>query len=59
VLISNHSGYDGSLVKLEQLRAQPASLPNPFVIGAPTVLRALTVMGECAEATKIRYTAMP
>ena len=59
VLLSNHSGYDGSQAKLEQLRKQPGMQPNPFVIGTPTVGRALTVMGECAQATRDRFALQP
>ena len=55
VLVSNHSGYDGSQGKLAALRAQPAGAANPFVIGTPAVERALTVMGECAQAQRDRF----
>ena len=54
VIISNHSGYDGSLEKMEQLRSQPAG-SNPFVIGAAGVMRSLKTMGECARATRDRF----
>lgn len=55
VLVSNHSGYDGSQGKLAVLRQQPASAANPFVIGTPAVSRALNVMGECAQAQRDRF----
>lgn len=55
VLISNHSGFDDSLVKLQRRRSAPDGAPNPFVIGTPAVLRALTVMGECARAQRDRF----
>lgn len=29
--------------------------PNAFVVGTPSVERALTVMSECAQATRDRY----
>jgi metallo-beta-lactamase class B len=58
VLISNHAGFDGSLRKLDQLRAAPGAA-NPFVMGTPDVLRALTVMGECAAATHDRFALQP
>jgi metallo-beta-lactamase class B len=48
VLISNHNQYDGAVDKLV---AKASGGPNPFVLGAPTVQRALTVMHECAQAT--------
>ena len=53
VLVSNHSGYDDSIAKLAALRTRPE--PNPFVVGTPTVERALTTMGECAEAQRDRF----
>ena len=55
VLLSNHSAYDDSLVKLQRLRDQPNAEPNPFVLTVPTVQRALTVMQECARAQRDRY----
>jgi metallo-beta-lactamase class B len=48
VFISNHNGYDGAV---DKLAAKTANGPNPFVLGAPIVQRALTVMNECAQAT--------
>ncbi|WBL77275.1 MBL fold metallo-hydrolase [Bradyrhizobium xenonodulans] len=54
VLISNHSGYDGSVEKLEVVAAGGA---NPFVLGAQTVERALTVMNECAQAVLTSWKA--
>lgn len=48
VFISNHSLYDEAVSKLA---SKTADGPNPFVLGAPTVQRALTVMNECAQAT--------
>ena len=53
VMISNHSGYDGSLAKLDALRKGAA--PNPFIIGNDAVVRGLEVMGECAKAQRDRY----
>jgi len=58
VMISNHSGYDLSIEKLQQLRDQPGGT-NPFVIGTPAVQRALTVMGECAMAQRDRFKLQP
>ena len=57
VLLSNHPDYDGTVLKLPA--AQSASGANPFVIGTPAVVRALTVMGECAQAQRDRYVLMP
>jgi metallo-beta-lactamase class B len=57
VLISNHSGFDEAPAKLDTLRRAPRG-PNPFVLGVPTVERALTVMGECAQAQRDRFRMM-
>ena len=59
VLISNHSRVDGSQTKLAALRQQGATSPNPFVQGTPTVERALTVMDECAQAQRDRFSLQP
>ena len=55
VLLSNHPGYDGTVAKLKTLEQQAGSAPNPFVMGNANVLRALTVMSECAQATRDRF----
>jgi len=60
VMLSNHPGYDGTVKKLDLLRQGGASPgANPFVIGTPAVLRALTVMGECAMAQRDRFVLAP
>ncbi len=55
VMISNHSGYDGAIGKVDALRKQGKMEPNPFVIGTPAVVRGLHAMGECARAQKDRF----
>jgi metallo-beta-lactamase class B len=55
VLISNHAGVDEAPAKLDRLRAAPRE-PNPFVLGTPTVQRALEIMNECAQAQRERFT---
>lgn len=55
VLISNHSGVDEAPSKLDRLRKAPRE-PNPFVLGTPTVQRALDIMNECAQAQRERFT---
>jgi metallo-beta-lactamase class B len=52
VMLSNHASYDATVTKLDQMRKQSGTEPNPFVIGVPNVKRSLTVMCECAEATR-------
>ena len=50
VMLSNHTIYDGSKVKLPAVKARTAGQPNPYVIGADGVRRYLTTVGECAQA---------
>ena len=59
VLLSNHPGYDGTLGKLQALRSNPNGAENPFVMGTPTVVRALQVMGACARAQRDRFAMEP
>lgn len=60
VLLSNHPSFDGSVAKLAALRASPAGDgAHPYVVGTDTVLRALTVAGECARANRVRFQKMP
>ena len=59
VLLSNHSGYDDSLAKLDSVRKQGGMSPNPSVMGSAGVTRALTVMGECAQAQRDRFLMQP
>jgi metallo-beta-lactamase class B len=50
VLLSNHTDYDGTRVKLPQLSARAAGAPHPYVVGAESIRRYLTVANECAQA---------
>jgi metallo-beta-lactamase class B len=54
VFLSNHGANDKTVPNLAAIKAQP-SAPNPFVVGTPTVDRALQVFGECARAQKMRF----
>lgn len=54
VFISNHTAFDQAVTKLEKMSAGAA---NPFVMGTDTVMRALTVMHECALATQVAWKA--
>jgi metallo-beta-lactamase class B len=58
VLLSNHSEYDGAYTKarLAGLKREVGE-ENPFVVGADGVQRYFTVMGECAQASKLRLGA--
>jgi len=56
VLLSNHPGFDGTPAKLAALRTRGGDdKTNPYVVGTETVLRALTVAGECARANRVRF----
>jgi metallo-beta-lactamase class B len=50
VMLSNHTVYDGSKVKLPAVKARKPGEKHPYVIGADAVRRYLTVVGECAKA---------
>jgi hypothetical protein len=52
VLLSNHVSYDNAVAKMGTLKERKPNDPNPFIVGADTVDRFLTVLGECALATK-------
>ena len=52
VLLSNHVSYDNAVAKIGTLKERKPTDPNPFVVGEDTVDRFLTVLGECALATK-------
>jgi metallo-beta-lactamase class B len=52
VLLSNHVSYDNAVAKMGTLKDKKPDQPNPFVVGEDTVDRFLTVLGECALATK-------
>lgn len=56
VFISNHDLFDEAVKKL-QARQQGGSSRNPFVMGTANVVRALTVMNECARATQVVWSA--
>lgn len=53
ILLSNHTAYDGSTVKLPQVAVRMTGEPNPYVIGVNSVSRFLTVAEECAIATRL------
>ena len=50
VMLSNHTAYDGSKVKLPAVKARKPGERHPYVIGADGVRSYLTVVGECANA---------
>jgi metallo-beta-lactamase class B len=52
VLLSNHVSFDAAVAKMATLKERQPGQSNPFVVGQDTVDRFLTVLGECALATK-------
>jgi metallo-beta-lactamase class B len=50
VILSNHTIYDGSKVKLPAAQVRKPGQPNPYVVGPASVGNYLTVVGECAQA---------
>jgi len=54
VLIANHLDFDGSKTKIPALAKRTPGAPHPYVIGAESVRRYLTVVEECARAGAAR-----
>src|SRR6202035_4543198 len=53
-VISNHTIYDESKMKIPALARRKAGEANPYVIGRDAVQRYLTVAEECARAGELR-----
>lgn len=53
IMLSNHTAYDGTTVKLPLLAERKAGEPHPYVIGADAVSRYLKVAESCAIAARI------
>lgn len=53
VILSNHTRYDASTVKMPILARRTAGEPHPYVIGVEGVSGFLTVAEECAIATRL------
>ncbi|MBM4184738.1 MAG: MBL fold metallo-hydrolase [Gemmatimonadetes bacterium] len=50
VILSNHTRYDGSTVKLPALARRRPGEAHPYVVGPESIWRYLTVAAECARA---------
>ena len=50
VILSNHTAYDNTNMKIAALRTRKPNERHPYVIGNAQVLRYLTTAGECAKA---------
>jgi metallo-beta-lactamase class B len=57
VLIANHPEQDGAKAKLAALTRRKPGDPNPYVIGNDSVTRYVTMVGECARASLLRFGA--
>ncbi|HUF76476.1 MAG TPA: MBL fold metallo-hydrolase [Longimicrobiales bacterium] len=53
VILSNHTAYDGSTVKMPMLAGRRAGAPHPYVIGTDAVSRYFTVAEECSIAARM------
>jgi len=53
ILLSNHTAYDGTTVKLPALASRRAGQPHPYVVGADAVQRYFRVAEECAIAARM------
>lgn len=56
ILMSNHSEFDAATTKIRLLASRKPGEPHPFEIGQAAVARYFTVMGECAEAARLKLT---
>ena len=54
VILSNHTAFDGSKTKLPAMAARRPGDTHPYVVGADSVARYLTVAEECAKAGLLR-----
>ena len=52
IFLSNHVSFDDAMKKMATLKGRKPGEPNPFVVGQDAVQRFLTILGECALATK-------
>jgi metallo-beta-lactamase class B len=53
IILSNHTAYDGSTVKLPLLAQRRAGAAHPYVIGRDAVSRFFTVAEQCSIATRL------
>jgi len=54
VILSNHTDFDGSKVKLPLAAKRASGAPNPYVVGNESVRKYLKVAEECATSRVIR-----
>ncbi len=53
VILTNHTAFDGTLLKNATLQTRKPGDPNPWIVGKETVQRYLTVAEECGKANLI------
>lgn len=53
IILSNHTAYDASTVKLPTLAQRRPGTPHPYVIGRDAVSRFFTVAEQCSIATRL------
>jgi metallo-beta-lactamase class B len=58
VIITNHTAFDGTLLKNEALEKRKPGDPNPWIVGKDAVRRYLTVAAECGKANLIEAKAL-
>ena len=54
IFLSNHPSWDGSVAKMAALATRSPGTSHPYVIGAPSVQRYLTIAAECAKAGRLK-----
>lgn len=57
IVLSNHTNYDSSKVKLPAVLKRGPNDPNPYIIGKDAVQRYLTVADECTKASYAEFVA--
>jgi len=59
ILLSNHTAYDGTTIKLPAMAQRKPGDPNPYIIGKDAVHRYLKVAEECAVAARLAEAVSP
>jgi hypothetical protein len=57
--IAAHTNYDGAAFKIEVMRHNPASLPNPFLVGTARVVLFTKMSRACNLNNTDLHRAMP
>ena len=54
ILMSNHTEFDGAVLKIKMLAGRKPGEPHPFELGEQAVARYFTVTSECARAQRLK-----